>query len=262
MAPPKSIAQDLYKQARAAYSLQSPAELFRSRDLFRQSAEADESFGKPRGLLSYTLVQAWLQGWSGEEALIEAGDLAKAAVRLAPDEPTANAQLAFYYLARRHFAAALDYYRKATSLPNCSDETRVDRAEAEIYAGNLAVGIKLIQEVIEGRKDVPDWHRWDLAWAYMLRGREDGSASKLALEELNRIETKTSDPAYLVDCLLLRAVVEARLGWSEQAAEDLGLFLDRRNDWTVERERRSVKFKNPADELYWLDGCRMAGLPE
>jgi len=261
MAGIRDEAVDVYKAARQAYSLQSPRGLFRSRDLFRRSAEMDASFGKARALLAYTLVQSWLQGWSGEDVLIEAGDLAKEAVRLAPDDPTTNAQLGFYFLNKRHFTAALDYYRRATALPGVSDESRVDHAEAEIYAGNTQIGIDIIRAVMKDRPDVPDWHRWDLAWGLYLKSREDGGAAKEALAELDQMKLKPEDPDYLVDCLLQRALVESRLGLGKQAAAHLELFLQRRNDWTVWREQRSVKFKRPVDELYWLDGCRALGLP-
>ena len=261
MAGMKDEALDVYKAARQAYSLQSPRGLFRSRDLFRRSAELDATFGKSRALLAYTLVQSWLQGWSGDEAMVEAGDLAKEAVRLAPDEPTTNAQLGFYYLNKRHFAAALDYYRRATALPGASDESKVDHAEAEIYAGNIQIGIDIIRAVMKDRPDVPDWHRWDLAWGLYLKGREDSGATKEALAELDRMTLKPEDPDYLVDCLLQRALVESKLGLGKQAEAHLELFLQRRNDWTLWREQRSVKFKRPVDELYWLDGCRAAGLP-
>ena len=72
---------------------------------------------------------------------------------------------------------------------------------------------------------------------------------------------KPEDPDYLVDCLLQRALVESKLGLGKQAEAHMELFLQRRNDWTLWREQRSVKFKRPVDELYWLDGCRAAGLP-
>jgi adenylate cyclase len=261
MAAVKGDSVDAYKAARQAYSLQSPRGLFRSRDLFRNAVALDASFGKPRALLAYTLVQSWLQGWSSEEAMIEAGDLAKEAVRLAPDDPTTIAQLGFYCLNKRHFTAALDCYRRATALPGASDESKVDHAEAEIYAGNIQAGIDIIRNVMKGRPDVPDWHRWDLAWGLYLMGREDGGATKEALAELDRMKLMPEDPDYLVDCLLLRAVVETRLSLAKPADAHMALFLQRRSDWTLWREQRSVKFKRPADELYWLDGCRAAGLP-
>lgn len=81
------------------------------------------------------------------------------------------------------------------------------------------------------------------------------------MAELNRMKLKPEDPDYLVDCLLLRAVVETKLGPAKPADTHIELFLQRRNDWTLWREQRSVKFKRPVDELYWLDGCKAAGLP-
>ena len=111
------------------------------------------------------------------------------------------------------------------------------------------------------KEDVPDWYRWDLAWAHYLKGREEAGGEKDAMAELDRMLLAPKDPGYMVDCVLLRAVVETRLGLADAAKADLDLFLRRRTDWTLWREKRSVRFRRTADELYWLDGCRAAGLP-
>ena len=259
----RSGAEQSYYAGRQAYSLQAPQALFGSRDLFRRAVAQDPGLAKARALLASTLIQAWLQGWSGEGALNEARDEAEAALRLAPKDPYAHAQLGFYHLNTGHFAAALNFYRSATELPGSSDEIRVDRAEAEIYAGNIDTGIALIREAMADKKkeDVPDWYRWALAWAHYLKGREEAGGEKDALAELDRMLLAPKDPGYMVDCLLLRAVVETRLGLADAAKADLDLFLQRRTDWTLWREKRSVRFRRTADELYWLDGCRAAGLP-
>ena len=49
---------------------------------------------------------------------------------------------------------------------------------------------------------------------------------------------------------------------TEQAATSMSQFLERRPDWTIEKERRKVSFKNSADEEHWIDGVREAGLSE
>ena len=136
----RSGAEQSYYAGRQAYSLQAPQALFGSRDLFRRAVAQDPGLAKARALLAYTLIQAWLQGWSGESALNEACDEAEEALRRAPKDPYAHAQLGFYHLNTGHFAAALNFYRSATELPGSSDEIKVDRAEAEIYAGNIDAG--------------------------------------------------------------------------------------------------------------------------
>jgi tetratricopeptide (TPR) repeat protein len=259
----RSGAEQSYYAGRQAYSLQAPQALFGSRDLFRRAVAQDPGLAKARALLAYTLVQAWLQGWSGESALNEARDEAEEALRLAPKDPYAHAQLGFYHLNTGHFAAALNYYRSATELPGSSDEIKVDRAEAEIYAGNIDIGIGLIQQAMAGKRpeDVPDWYRWDLAWAHFLKGREEAGSDEKAMQELDYMHLPPTDDGYMVDCLLLRAVVETRLRRTDAAKADLDRFLRRRTDWTLWREKRSVRFRRAADELYWLEGCRAAGLP-
>ncbi len=262
MAVESSEAVDAYYAARASYSLQSRRELFRSRDLFRRSVGLNPALAKARSLLAYTLVQAWVQGWSGEEELTEAGDLAREALRQAPDDPYANAQMGFFLLYTRHFEGALACYRRATALPEATGEITVDRAEAEIYAGNVDAGIELIRQAMAAKEEIPDWYRWNLAWGFYVKGRTDRSAYRTALEALDAMRQKPEDQDYPVDCLLFRAVVEKALEMDREADAHLERFLGRRTDWTVWRERQSVRFRNPADELHWLDGCRAAGLPE
>lgn len=260
----KAEAESSYAAGRKAYSLNSPKELFASRDLFRQAIGFAPDWGPPRATLAFTLVQSWLQGWDGELAMDEAGDQAKLGQSLAPDDASCNAHLALYLLNRGEYEAALDLYRQAAAMANASSETRADWAEAEIYAGRIDEGIAILRELVEGkdREKVYDWHRWDLAWGWFLKGREQAKGSDdKALDQLNRMQVQVDDPAYMVDCLLLRAVVEARLGMTDQAGDDLARFLARRTDWTLFRERRSVHFRRPQDELWWLDGCKEAGLP-
>lgn len=260
----RTEAEDAYYAGRKAYSLQSPRGLFSSRDLFRQAIKLDPKLAKAHSLLAYTLVQAWLQGWSGDGALAEAHDEAEQGVTLAPNDPYTNAELGFYLLNTGNFEAAVNRYETAANAQDASNEVKADCAEAEIYAGNLQDGFDRIKGVVDSNPQPEDWHRWNLAWAWFLRGREEEglNGDREALDELNRMKTSPRDPAYLIDCLLLRAVVQTRLDLGAEAASDLEWFLGRRTDWTVWREQRSVKFQRSADERHWLDGCRAAKLPE
>lgn len=258
----KTEAEKAFDAGRQAYSLQAPRLLFESRDWYRKAIEIEPTMWRAHSLLAYTLVQAWLQGWSGGDALTEAGDESELAWNELPGDPFTNAERGFYLLNTGDYDAALARYRFAAELENAPNEIKCDCAEAEIYAGELEAGFSRLQAVVNGNPKPKDWHRWNLAWAWFLRGQQLSNGDQEALDELNRIETSTRSPSFLVDCLLLRAVIETRLGLDAEAAADMEWFLSRRTDWTLWREASSVKFARPEDAAHWLEGCKEAGLPD
>jgi tetratricopeptide (TPR) repeat protein len=260
--PEKTEAEKAFDAGRQAYSLQAPRLLFESRDWFRKAIELEPTMWRAHSLLAYTLVQAWLQGWSGDDALAEAGEESEQAWTALPGDPYTNAERGFFLLNTGDYDGALTRYRFAAELENASNEVKCDCAEAEIYAGELDAGFDRLQAVVNSNPKPKDWHRWNLAWAWFLKGRQFAAGDQEALDELNRIETSPRSPNYHVDCLLLRAVVETRLDRGGDATADLEWFLSRRTDWTLWREQSSVKFKLSEDRAHWLDGCKAAGLPK
>jgi hypothetical protein len=98
---------------------------------------------------------------------------------------------------------------------------------------------------------IPDWYRWNLGWAHYFT--KDYAGAVAALRKIMRPHPEAR---------LLLAVCLARQGKAKPAAGELKAFRDSRPEWTVETERRSVRFHDAADEEHWLEGVRLAGLPE
>jgi hypothetical protein len=61
---------------------------------------------------------------------------------------------------------------------------------------------------------------------------------------------------------LIMAANYANLDENSMATEELTQFLQRRPDWTVEKERNTLSYLHAKDEEHWLAGIRKAGLPE
>jgi hypothetical protein len=97
----------------------------------------------------------------------------------------------------------------------------------------------------------PEWYRWMLGWSlYHLR---EYRRSNEQLETIIRPNNEVR---------LIMAANHAQLGEAGKAAAALRNFLQKRPDWTVEKERQTLSYRDPGDEEHWLAGARMAGLPE
>ena len=97
----------------------------------------------------------------------------------------------------------------------------------------------------------PGWYRWTLGWSlYHLR------EYRRANEQLEKIIRPNNEVR------LIMAANHAQLGDNERAAAALNGFLQKRPDWTLEKERQTLTYRDPEDKEHWLDGVRSAGLPE
>jgi len=244
-------AYGLYQRGVELYSNETEARLKASRAMFERALEADPQFARAWGYLAYTLVQGWIGGWDGEEALERAKALAVKAVALDPGDCHPHWILGFVRLHLRLFAKALEAYRRAIALNRCDGNLLAEYAEALFYSGNHRRGIAQVREAIRLNPHGPEWYRWDLAWGHYLMG-----AYGRAFAELEAL----LDPHN--DVRLLRAATAARLGRGAMAAAEMRRFRACRPDWTVAAERRSVPFRYDHDAENWIAGVRLAGLPE
>ncbi|HTO82792.1 MAG TPA: hypothetical protein VMQ73_11185 [Methylomirabilota bacterium] len=258
MTEPNNIAAvDAFLVGQRTYSINTQAELEKSLDSFELATKIDPNAARAWSGIAYNLVQLWLQGWAAKDVLERAEAAAQRAVQLDPNDYFTHSYLGFYYLHTGRPELAVKAYE--TALDHNDDDRTVfaDAAEALIYVGRLEDGLKLLERA----RRVPDWHRWDMAWALYLRGRQDSDAYDAALTELGQLFYKPGDPKYLIDIHLLIAAIHAQKKDYKSAAYYLQRFQQGRPKWTVEDERRSTPFSNPADLDHWIDGVKKAGLP-
>ncbi|HKF64071.1 MAG TPA: adenylate/guanylate cyclase domain-containing protein [Dongiaceae bacterium] len=249
---PASVnAYEAYLRGLHLFSTRSEEELAASRGWLEKATTLDPLYGRAWGALAYVYLQEWLNGWREDDAHALAETYAQRAVELDPDDYLTHSFLAFCCLNGRDFDLAIAQYERALQLnPNDAD-LLVDFAEALVYAGRHSEAIDHIQRAMLLNPRVPDWYRWNLGWAHYFT--KDYAASVAALRKIMRPHPEAR---------LLLAASLARQGKAKPAAGELKVFRDSRPEWTVETERRSVRFRDPADEEHWLEGVRLAGLPE
>jgi len=249
---PASInAYEAYLRGMHLYSTRSADELAASRAWFDRAVELDPLYARAWGALAYVYVQEWLNGWRDESVLELAERYAHRAVELDPNDYMPHSFLAFCCLNGRNFELAMAEYERAYTLNPSDADLLADISEALVAVGRHGEAIQHIQRAMEINPHTPDWYRWDLGWAHYFA--KDYEKALTALRQIPRPQP---------DVRLMLAAVLARLGHAKEAAAEMKRFCKARPGWTVASERLSVRFRDPVDEEHWLQGARLAGLPE
>jgi TolB-like protein/cytochrome c-type biogenesis protein CcmH/NrfG len=248
-----------------ALSNETDEYLRQSLQWFETAASLDPGYARAWGLLSYALTYMWFEGWTDESAIARAEECARRAVTLDPNDHDTHWALAYVYANTKRHDLALSEYRNALQLNGNDADMLVDMAESLSYSGDHQKAIDQINYAMQINPHFPEWYRWMLGWA-----RFNVRDYAIALAELSQIVKPNNRLRLIVAAA--HSHLSARCRREEQpdladihdlrARDAVADFLMRRPDWTIAKERRSVSYRNRVDELHWLDGLRMAGLPE
>ncbi len=230
---------------------ESESALLESRQWFQKAIELDPSYARAWGWLAYNHVASWTEGWASPETLDFAKDCAEKAVALEPEDYDTHWALASVYQARGNLDLALGAYVTALELNRNDPDMLVEMAETLCCLGRHEDAVTQIERAMIINPRFPEWYRWTLGWClYHLR------EYRRANEQLEKIIRPNNEVR------LIMAANHAQLGDNERAAAALSRFLQKRPDWTLEKERQTLTYRDPEDKEHWLDGVRSAGLPE
>jgi TolB-like protein len=230
---------------------ESESALSESRRWFEKAIERDPSYARAWGWLAYAHATSWREGWTGPEVLDLAKEYAEKAVYLEPEDYDTHWALAYVYSARKEMRAALSAYATALSLNPNDPDMLVEMAETLCCVGQPRQARQQIEHAMLVNPRFPDWYRWMLGWTlYHLAEYEPSN------EQLEKIIAPNNEVR------LIMAANYANLGEASKAADELRHFLQRRPDWTVEKERKTLSYLHAKDEEHWLAGVRKAGLAE
>jgi tetratricopeptide (TPR) repeat protein len=230
---------------------ESESALSESRRWFEKAIERDPSYARAWGWLAYAHTTSWREGWAGPEVLDLAKEYAEKAVYLEPEDYDTHWALAYVYSARKEMRAALSAYATALSLNPNDPDMLVEMAETLCCVGQPRQARQQIEHAMLVNPRFPDWYRWMLGWTlYHLAEYEPSN------EQLEKIIAPNNEVR------LIMAANYANLGEASKAADELRHFLQRRPDWTVEKERKTLSYLHAKDEEHWLAGVRKAGLAE
>jgi adenylate cyclase len=233
------------------------ASLYEARRLLEQSLAIDPDYARAYVMMSRTHLSAYIdpidRDWVNPLALDRALELAETAVHLDSRLPPAHAQLGYVLLWKRQHDIAIAGFRRAFALnPNFIDNRF---AMVLSCAGEHERAIEILEANMHlDPFPILDYSSGFMAHAnYLLKRYEE--AVRLLRECTSRLPN-LQWPHYLL------ASAYAQLRQPEKARKEAAEVLRINPDFTIERFRRLVVFKNPKDDEHLIVGLRKAGLPE
>ena len=247
-------AYDLYLKGREAIYLHSQAENARAQSLLRQSRALDPNFAPSAAYLALSLTVDYISGWGDDpEAALEMGlRMGQEAVRLDPSFSYGHITLGNALMWLRRMDEALAQIRQSIEQdPNFADGYGA-LGWAMHFAGQAEEGIGLIKRCMQLD---PNYAAIRLHWlgqAQFHAGRFEDAAESF------RARLARQPHSDLSRSLLASAL--GHLGQAEQAREEWAQVKRVNPDFSVERRRAIMPYKNPEDFEMFPEGLRKAGI--
>jgi len=247
-------AYDLFLKGREAMYLHSAGENARARALLQQSRELDPNFAPAAAYLGLVDIVDYINGWGEdpEESLAAGHRMGLEAVRLDPTFPYAHITLGNSYLWTRRFDEALAEMREAiVQDPNFADGYGA-LGWALHFAGEPEEGILQIRRCMQLDPNYAAIRLHWLAQAQFQARRFEEAAESLRARLVRQPHSDVS-----------RAMLASALGHLslvDEAGAEWAHTLHVNPDFSVERRRRVLPFRNPADFDLFPEGLRKAGI--
>jgi TolB-like protein/class 3 adenylate cyclase len=249
--PASLEAYDLCVRSRALF-LQSAQTGRESRLLLQRAIALDPGFAEAHRLLALNLWLGW-EFWGEPMVPHRANAVAEAekAVALDPNDAGNRWALGIVLAHERRWPESDAEFAAALELdPNHADTWAI-LTDVSVMKNRPAEGIEQAGKALRLNPHPPGWYYWMLGQAqYCLCDYE------AAVQTLHRPET------YRTTSRRLLAASLAKLGRIDQARQEAELFMVSDPHFTISQWAASQPFQHEPTRQHFIDGYRMAGLPE
>ena len=249
-------AYNLILRGREQASLHTRTGNIGARDLFARAITIDPDYAAAYALTAFTHVIDYVNGWAEvpEQSLSTGLKIAQRAAEMDATEPHAGFALGIAYLWSRDVDRAQAEAERCLALEPNSSEGHLLMAHIQIFGGRAAAAIETLDAYIRLDPHYPDLVLQFLAEALISLGRYDDAIAALK-QRLERSPGAESAYALLVVCY-------GHLDRIEEGREAFAELMRINPDFSIERRRRVLPFKNPADFEHRVEGMRKVGLTE
>ena len=203
--------------------------------------------------LALAYLNEYRLGWAAEphRALLNAVVEAERAIALGPGNSNAFRVLGLVRHYQRRHDEAENAFRYALELNPNDTDAMMWLGWSQTFAGDVEAGLAMMQEAHSQTPFAPGWYLYNIAWGHFLL--RDYHRSAEVLEE--RVPRSTYSR-------LLLGLAYTRLGRTEAATTEIAAFRASVPGYSVAFADRVLPFAEEDDRNHFLEGLRMAGIPE
>ncbi|OKP76444.1 adenylate cyclase [Ensifer adhaerens] len=247
-----SRAYDFYLRGRHIEKSLKPDEVRRAKEMFLAAVDADPAYA--RGYLGLAWLDIrklkWNERADMEATLASAFASASKALELSPCDADVHWALGVVHLWRGEAERAIGCYERGRELAPNNCDLLAEYCDALGYLGLLEDAIRIGELALRLNPSRPDWYFWNIAAARYLSGQY---TEALALLE------KMAD---LGSAYRLLAATYAQLGRLEDARRAAAELLKLNPEFSIERYGSRAPYRDKALLARYVEGLRLAGLPE
>lgn len=247
-------AYEFYLRARERASAHSRNGNIAARNLATAALALDPGYVAANALISFTHVLDYVNAWSPDpEGSLRIGrELAQQAVEMAEEQPNGHFALVVASMWSRQMDRARAEVKRGLALAPNSVDLHMAKAHMQIFSGDPVDALETLDAVMRLDPHYPEVLLQFRAEALFSLG-EYQQAIDVINQRLERNPQSETAYALLASCYgHLGRPEESRLAWKHA--------LQINPDFSVERRRRVLPFRNPNDFERRVEGLRKAGL--
>ena len=248
-------AYNLFLRAREQALLLTKSNNIEARSLLGRATAISPNFAAAHAYVAFTHINDYINGWVDvpERSLETAIEIAGRAVAMDDEDPYAHFAFAEVLLLHRELDRAHVEVQRCLALAPNSGEGHLAKANIQYYSGDAAGSLKTLDAYMRLDPFYPEVALYFLAQAQEALGQFDAAVATLK-RRIERNPNSQTSYALLASCYgHLGRIAESRAAWAE--------LMKIAPDFSLERRRRVLPFRNPDMFEHRLEGMRKAGLP-
>jgi adenylate cyclase len=249
--PSNLEAYDLCVRSRGKFEI-SKSDNSKARSALERAVALDPNYCEAHSNLALSLLHGWML-W-GEPQLPDRGNAllhARRAVEIDPNDSGARDVLGCVQVYERNWDEAKSQFDAALRLsPNNADAV-AHMAELDVYLGNPRDALAACTDALRLNPRPPHWYFWIMGMAQIAAGRYEEAVATLNREETYGTASREALTAAL-----------ALAGRVPEAREEARLLLVGNPNWKVGMTVANSGFKSMSTVQPFIDGWRLAGLPD
>ena len=247
-------AYNLFLRGREQAWLHTRAANIGARALLERAIAIDPGYAAAHAIIAFTHLNDYVNGWADDpDRWLRTGlEIAQRAVGMDDEDSLAHFAMGLACCWSRDLDRALEEAGRCVALNPNSAEGHLSTAHTQIFIGRPAEAIDTIETYFRLDPHYPDLALHFLAEAHFSLG-EFERAIAASRRRLERNPESVTSNVLLAACYgQIGRVDESRAAWAEALRIDPG--------YSLERRRRILPFRNPADFERRVEGLRKAGL--